>query len=261
MRVKSRRRISAHVMPRPDGMSSPAPASSSLPQAFVRRRAQILSALAVPASQYEDLSPKGSIDEGVRGLIDEINAGEGFVTTSSCAGRLSVFLEGHKTPLDGGRLAVQDGKLAGVGGKGAGGRWLFVSHDPVGIETIKVDIASFLGMKRSGSVDTDTEPFAEKRLIHFKFEPMVRYCFFFSVSVLISANLASDHKCLLDPPRPDSVSKPCPNYLERCPPSRLSGERCCRPSFCKWWIPHADCCSEIEWSRLRIYSRPSYSPR
>jgi len=67
-----------------------------LPPSFVAKKQKILEQLAVPAEQYDDLSPKGSIDEKIRDLIDEINALEGCVTTSSCAGRISVFLEGKR---------------------------------------------------------------------------------------------------------------------------------------------------------------------
>src|SRR5689334_16583600 len=38
-----------------------------------------------------DKSPKGNVDDGVWELINEINAVEGLVTTSSCAGRVSCF--------------------------------------------------------------------------------------------------------------------------------------------------------------------------
>jgi tRNA wybutosine-synthesizing protein 3 len=189
-----------------------------LPQSFVRKKAKILSLLAVPAKEYDDLSPKGSIDEGIRDLIDEINACDGFVTTSSCAGRISVFLEGQKKKnenqswqetgsgngvgdygddgtrdenviegaMGDGHMTIQErsvsAKLAGVGGKGGGGRWLFVSHDPVRIEAIKGGTTSFLGMKRPDSLSIDAGIFAEERLIHFKFEPMVsRHSSSFSV--------------------------------------------------------------------------------
>jgi hypothetical protein len=49
------------------------PSTSSLPQTFVTNKRRILESLAVPSEAYDDLSPKGSIDEGIRDLIDEIN--------------------------------------------------------------------------------------------------------------------------------------------------------------------------------------------
>jgi tRNA wybutosine-synthesizing protein 3 len=128
--------------------------SNPLPPSFLSKKTKILSQLSVPASQYDDLSPKGSIDEGIRELIDEINGLAGVVTTSSCAGRVAVFVEGRRSSPSEDKIVVggdesvveQDGdgdgegegeregervKVAGVGGKGGGGRWVFVSHDPV----------------------------------------------------------------------------------------------------------------------------------
>lgn len=116
----------------------------------------------MPDSDYTDLSPKGSVDEGIRNLIDEINVIDGLVTTSSCAGRVSVFLEGRKS-LEAGQ---EVGQIATPGGKGGGGAWLLVSHDPI---------------KGKGWVDElglsdeneQSKTSASRRLIHFKFEPMV----------------------------------------------------------------------------------------
>ena len=139
---------------------------------FAEKKAKILEQLAVPEAEYTDLSPKGTVDKGIRHLIDEINSTDGFVTTSSCAGRVSVFLEGRKAPIAADAVTDTDGdertssQVAGVGGKGAGGAWLFVSHDPVPdedwvqtLEFVEGDASQQQGVRR---------------LIHFKFEPMVR---------------------------------------------------------------------------------------
>jgi hypothetical protein len=83
------------------------------------------------------------------------------------------------------------GKLAGVGGKGGGGRWLFVSHDPVRIGAMEGGIACFLGMKEPCGIGAETGVFAQERLIHFKFEPMASYNFVFW-SVLIYPYTKSD---------------------------------------------------------------------
>lgn len=137
---------------------------------FIARKSKILSDLAVPDGEYTDLSPKGSVDEGIRDLIKEINALDGLVTTSSCAGRVSVFVEGHKSTkenrktanaiaedeehvafaveqdaehIDNRDLDDEEGEEGDVegerrkrfvpsGGKGSG-RWLYVSHDPIDI--------------------------------------------------------------------------------------------------------------------------------
>lgn len=70
--------------------------------------------------------------------------------------------------------------IAGVGGKGGGGRWLFVSHEPVESRG-KLDsepniVAALLGMEEpifDGREGSSAEEMGESRLIHFKFEPMV----------------------------------------------------------------------------------------
>lgn len=216
----------------PPPTSSPFLSTVPIPKTFTQRKCRILSALGVPDEEYTDLSPKGTVDAGIRDLIDELNRVEGFVTTSSCAGRVSVFLEGRKVregggdvgsggvpgPDGGGELpghyvadleegealadresegrGVVDGSgigserntVAGFGGKGGGGRWLFVSHDPIEA-TGKLDsepniVAALLGIEEpifSGVEGSSAEEMTGQgsRLIHFKFEPMV--CSFFSL--------------------------------------------------------------------------------
>lgn len=225
---------------------APAAQPAPIPPSFARRKEAILAQLAVPEDEYTDLSPKGTVDAGIRGLIDEINGLDGLVTTSSCAGRVSVFLEGRRAGrggpaavdegsllLPGHHLAVEEGEggggvegqgrpqrgadgqgeaggaagsaasagatpvggssgrdelpasastdtVAGVGGKGGGGRWLFVSHEPVESRG-KLDsepniVAALLGMEEpifDGREGSSAEEMGESRLIHFKFEPMV----------------------------------------------------------------------------------------
>lgn len=226
----------------PDQAAAAATTTAPIPPSFARRKEAILAQLAVPDEEYTDLSPKGTVDAGIRDLIDEINGLEGLVTTSSCAGRVSVFLEGRRAGrgappatadegsllLPGHHLAVEDegagedghegrglergglqgveagatpggggnGRdepmaatsasasaetIAGVGGKGGGGRWLFVSHEPVESRG-KLDsepniVAALLGMEEpifDGREGSSAEEMGESRLIHFKFEPMVR---------------------------------------------------------------------------------------
>jgi tRNA wybutosine-synthesizing protein 3 len=146
-----------------------------MPSLFETKKANILEQLAVPAEEYDDLSPKGSIDEGIRTLIDEINAVDGLVTTSSCAGRTSVFLEGRKKsaptpePVD-----ENDVSRAGPGGKGGGGTWLYVSHDPIDFSKRPAEYSFFqdFGLQLLG--DSTVQYHEEgRRYIHLKFEPMV----------------------------------------------------------------------------------------
>ncbi|KAI0384985.1 methyltransferase TYW3-domain-containing protein [Hypomontagnella monticulosa] len=178
------------------GLNLPAP----LP-AFARRKARILEQLAVPEAEYADASPKGSVDEGIRDLIDEVNRLDGFVTTSSCAGRVSVFLEGSKRAGGAGFNGEGGGsrengdegdegvggevrKFAGVGGKGGGGNWLFVSHDPVPLDAeAKRDLEALLGLRIGAQGEGNEQgdvprgdfihDVATTRLVHFKFEPMI----------------------------------------------------------------------------------------
>ncbi|KAK1976414.1 tRNA wybutosine-synthesizing protein [Colletotrichum cereale] len=151
----------------------------SPPASFTTRKHRILEQLSVPDAEYTDASPKGSVDVGIRELIDELNALDGFVTTSSCAGRVSVFLEGRRAASSGSAIVT----IAGPGGKGGGGTWLFVSHDPVPESHDGDDeLLRRLGLvgekeaachRLAGDSGSAQPGRRRKRLIHFKFEPMI----------------------------------------------------------------------------------------
>jgi tRNA wybutosine-synthesizing protein 3 len=173
------------------------------PARFTTRKAAILELLARPDDDYTDASPKGAIDEGIRPLIDVINKLDGFVTTSSCAGRVAVFLEGRKgttPPVDERSTPAATAPastIASAGGKGGGGKWLFVSHDPLvnGVAADSTsppqhsnytgtDWASVFGLEKdeaAANIDEETVQDNveqdEERLVHFKFEPMVSCLF------------------------------------------------------------------------------------
>lgn len=145
-----------------------------VPELFHSRKAKILADLSIPDAEYTDLSPKGSVDEGIRDLIADINALPGLVTTSSCAGRISVFLEGRRKQQQ--QQQEPERQFVPSGGKGAG-KWLYVSHDP-----FKSSSAEEGGRKKSlhekfGMVEGDGKMPADKplRLVRFSFEPMVSY--------------------------------------------------------------------------------------
>ncbi|CCU82713.1 tRNA wybutosine-synthesizing protein [Blumeria hordei DH14] len=159
----------------------------ALPASFSSKKARILASLAVPEELYGDLSPKGTIDEDIRDLINQINNIDGCVTTSSCAGRISVYIEGRKedetqpspdSDIDSGRRHEEQ---ASAGGKGGGGHWLFVSHRPVGLDGGEGEkpLAEIMGMQRLEHQSTrvmeafSTAEARSLRLIHFKFEPMI----------------------------------------------------------------------------------------
>jgi tRNA wybutosine-synthesizing protein 3 len=141
---------------------------------FETRKRNILAQLETPDSEYHDLSPKGSVDEPIRDLIDEINTIEGLVTTSSCSGRISVFLEGRKAGSDDAPQEDSTESRAGPGGKGGGGAWLFISHTP--IEALDANagtpFSTRFGLENAAAYDHDV-PEVNSRFIHLKFEPMV----------------------------------------------------------------------------------------
>lgn len=123
-----------------------------MPPTFQDRKAKILADLNTPDEDYQDLSPKGSVDAGIRDLISEINASPDYVTTSSCAGRIAVYLEGSK-------------------GAKAGGKWLFTSHDPVELPGGDGKVFELFGLQaRRSETPPDT---VTARFVHFKYEPMV----------------------------------------------------------------------------------------
>jgi tRNA wybutosine-synthesizing protein 3 len=158
---------------------------------FTAKKQKILSQLSVPDGEYTDASPKGTVDADIRRLIDQINAHAGLVTTSSCAGRVSVYLEGKKavTAATVGRgddageeEAVPNRNAASSAGGKGGGEWLFVSHEPVGVAHVDGEGRGYevlLGLQAKAAEEGETtrhvgELTGSSRLIHFKFEPMVR---------------------------------------------------------------------------------------
>ena len=153
--------------------------NTPIPPLFTARKTAIVTSLSTPTDSYKDASPKGSVDEGIRDLIDEINAMPGIVTTSSCAGRISVFLEGAKTSHE---AENEEGQSTGgtkgavPGGKG-GGRWLFVSHEPISQASLSNDARTWLNTFGLCSTSTHRSPrirpSVKSRLVRFSFEPMV----------------------------------------------------------------------------------------
>lgn len=146
---------------------------------FSSKKSKILQQLALPEDQYEDASPKGSVDSGIRDLVDDINRQEDLVTTSSCAGRIAIYLEGRVNGnaaderANDSTTAPRKGSTGrSAGGKG-NGRWLFVSHDLV------VPASSEKGsLYEMLDLDATKQHLAPEvdgtRFCHFKFEPMVR---------------------------------------------------------------------------------------
>lgn len=125
---------------------------------FIQKKNQILREIETTLGAVPDLSPKGSIDELCIPIMNLINAHNDMVTTSSCSGRLSVFVEGSK---------VKGEDNSKIGGKGDGGHWIFVSHD-------KNDIKDWFKDKLIySSVPYDQLNELRTRYILFKFEPLI----------------------------------------------------------------------------------------
>ncbi|PHH65765.1 hypothetical protein CDD81_1492 [Ophiocordyceps australis] len=153
------------------------------PPVFTEKKTRILQQLSLPLDEYTDASPKGSVDAAIRHVIDEVNNADGFVTTSSCAGRVSVFLEGKRSrAVDGDgadeRLVDGDGQssqMAGVGGKGAGGTWLYVSHEAMGTRDVHswVEALQFTETATGSRRPFSSEQSPQRRLVQLKFEPMI----------------------------------------------------------------------------------------
>jgi tRNA wybutosine-synthesizing protein 3 len=177
-----------------------------IPKSFATKKAKIMADLNVPGTEYADKSPKGSVDEGVQDVIALINGQEGWVSTSSCAGRVSVFVEGRRvfppkvdsdyedgledTEVEGDSVdrdeEEQRGRtrkriLAGPGGKG-GGRWLYVSHEPVPASSATGDQdeeadrhCKLFGLEPASP--TSFPASASRRLIHLSFSPLILHIF------------------------------------------------------------------------------------
>jgi tRNA wybutosine-synthesizing protein 3 len=167
-----------------------------IPKLFQGKKEGILEALAVPEVDYSDRSPKGSVDEGVKNVLELVNGFEGWVSTSSCAGRVSVFVEGgrgqegdeeQKDVVDDDlqrRLSRKDGFEEGLrsdfksgpAGKGDG-RWLYVSHDPIPTSPASEDssFTSMFGLEPMESATSGLGLPAGKapRLVHLSFSPLI----------------------------------------------------------------------------------------
>ncbi|KAG6018813.1 hypothetical protein E4U41_003556, partial [Claviceps citrina] len=198
--------------------------------AFAAKKTKILQQLAVPEAEYADASPKGTIDTGIRHLIDRINAADGFVTTSSCAGRVSVFLQGRREGAGAGegqgqgqgqgqdaghKGAAAASQVAGVGGKGAGGTWLFVSHDVVEGDGWLESLAFGEGGGEGEAERAWESSGGRRRLIHFKFEPMILHILTASpahaqtlLQAALQAGFRESGALNITPPQADSPPTP-----------------------------------------------------
>lgn len=151
---------------------------------FKSKKQNIIEALRRPAESYEDLSPKGNLDEEIRELVEEINNLPEFVTTSSCAGRVAVYLEGESKSQasvepggerDGQEASENTTSIASSRSGKGGGKWLFISHKPVDLAPLAASGALLAGLGFSKTQTLPTIPSADTaaRFVHMKFEPMI----------------------------------------------------------------------------------------
>lgn len=136
---------------------------------FDQKKLHILKEIGLNSEENPDASPKGTIDDLCIPLITLINGHKDMVTTSSCSGRLSVFLEGRKQNKE---LTEEttDQTVVRIGAKGDGGRWLFVSHE-------KEDIIDWwkkedIMLKYDTDIDDSTYSH-NTRYVLFKYEPLI----------------------------------------------------------------------------------------
>merc|ERR1719162_2971165 len=109
---------------------------------FTRRKQQILASL--------DRSPKGSLDAPIVDFLSWLNAQTKVVTTSSCSGRIAIFL-GSSNPAN-----------------SKGGEWLICSHEEVSdASSAWTHIVDTLQSREAGSMqDTLASFLLEPFLLH-----------------------------------------------------------------------------------------------
>ncbi|KAI5963694.1 uncharacterized protein KGF55_002574 [Candida pseudojiufengensis] len=118
---------------------------------FLQKKQNILREISQNGNDNLDASPKGTIDEHCIPIINLINTHPKMVTTSSCSGRVSVYLEG-----------TQNNKIIS---KGNEGKWIFVTHDTSNLKN----------WYKSINLNYDLTKFPTKnaRKILYKFEPLI----------------------------------------------------------------------------------------
>jgi tRNA wybutosine-synthesizing protein 3 len=139
---------------------------------FDQKKKHILQEIGLNSETNPDASPKGTIDSLCIPLITLINSHRDMVTTSSCSGRLSVFLEGAKSLNDTLTYENTDGnrEKIKIGAKGDGGHWLFVSHEKQEI----IEWWKNEGLKFKYETDIKDDNYDTKTsYVLFKYEPLI----------------------------------------------------------------------------------------
>jgi tRNA wybutosine-synthesizing protein 3 len=135
-------------------------------------------------SEYinNDKSPKGSVDEKIRPLVNLINLHPEFVTLSSCSGRVAMFDPvGYANDIaDGNEITASDEtnntaqnkvvKGTEMSGKGRG-KWIFVTHDVLpDLGNQVIDALKKAGMHRR-QMNNDTNTSCDDSVVTYKHEP------------------------------------------------------------------------------------------
>lgn len=142
-----------------------------------------------PLRLFVDKSPKGSVDEAIRALVDLINAHPSYATLSSCSGRIAVFdpsglgrgaEETRATrSADADAIGQQDETVSERGdsanttttstssGKGSG-RWALSSHAPIAPQQL-IDILNEKVNETDGGASGAVAP----PTLMFKHEPLL----------------------------------------------------------------------------------------
>ena len=121
--------------------------------AFAQRKASTLAELALDAG---DLSRAGHVDARARAVVALVNTHPAFFTTSSCAGRVSLFAD-----------PTAETRAAGM----KGGEWVYVSHDPADAAAVVSAVRRKLGEETDAASSSST-PDPETSLV-LRFEPFI----------------------------------------------------------------------------------------
>ncbi|KAL2642169.1 hypothetical protein R1flu_009756 [Riccia fluitans] len=130
---------------------------------FEVRKQAVMRAL---ASEEVDKSRKGGVDIQIAELIRKINSHPQFYTTSSCSGRISLFLDHPQqpTPSDDAFHAEfgHDGNEDGtkeMEKKQKGGYWIYVSHEPAVVSEVLHSVREKYASEQKGPLVFRFEPF------------------------------------------------------------------------------------------------------
>jgi tRNA wybutosine-synthesizing protein 3 len=139
---------------------------------FATQKTKFLQQLTAPDASDTNRSPEGSVDVGIRRLVDEINKIDTLATTSSCSGRVVVYLEGRSSSLPRSNLDDDMG-ISGLAITADGGsnKSLFVSHDPLPLSG-KSPVAPMLGLSDHTNLGVPSS-IEGVRWVRCKFESLV----------------------------------------------------------------------------------------